>query len=113
MPARKRNRRQQEHPDPLVRFGRALDQAKAAERAKQQRLQAEREAAKLAAEQAAEHAAKLARANRDLERAIASVKASRSSGSGTTEADAAYRVAKAAVVELETGERPSWAPATE
>ncbi|MDW3213130.1 MAG: hypothetical protein R8G01_03975 [Ilumatobacteraceae bacterium] len=113
MPARKRNRRQPEHPDPLVRFGRALDQAKAAERAEQQRIQAEREAAKLAARLAAEHAAKLARAEQRLERAIAAVKASRSSGSGTAEADATYRAAKADVVELETGERPPWAPTDE
>ncbi len=113
MPARKRNRRKPEHPDPLVRFGRALDQAKAAERAEQQRIQAEREAAKLAAQLAAEHAANLARAERQLERAIAAVKQSRSSGSGAAEADVAYRVAKAEVVELETGERPSWAPPTE
>ncbi len=113
MPARKRNRRVPEHPDPLVRFGRALDQAKAAERAEQLRMEAEREAARRAAEAAAEHAAQLERARRTLERAIAAVKSSRSSGGGAAEADAAYRAAKAVVVELETGERPSWAPSTE
>ena len=110
MPARKRNRRQQEHPDPLVRFGRALDRAKSAERAEQQRIQAEREAAKLAARLAAEHAAALARAKQRLDRAIAAVKSSRASGVGAADADAAYRAAKAEVVELESGERPSWAP---
>jgi len=113
VPARKRHRRVPEHPDPLVRFGRALDQAKSAERAEQSRIRAERDAAKRAAELAAEHAAKLDRAKRTLERAIAAVKTSRSSGVGATQADAAYRAAKAAVVELETGERPSWAPAPE
>jgi hypothetical protein len=113
VPARKRHRRRPEHPDPVVRFGRALDQAKTAEDAEQKRIQAEREAAKRAAELAAEHAAKLDRARRRLERAIAAVKTSRSSGAGTAEADAAYRAAKADVVELETGERPSWAPAPE
>lgn len=110
MPARKRNRRRPEHPDPLVRFGQALGRAKEAERAEQQRIQAEREAEKLAARLAAEHAAALAAAEQRLERAIAAVKSSRSSGSGTAEADVAYRVAKADVVELQTGERPSWAP---
>jgi hypothetical protein len=113
VPARKRHRRRPEHPDPVVRFGRALDQAKTAEEAEQQRIQAEREAARRAAELAAEHAAKLDRARRRLERAIAAVKTSRASGTGTAEADAAYRAAKAEVVELETGERPSWAPAPE
>ena len=102
-----------EHPDPLVRFGRALDRAKAAEQAEQSRIDAEREAAARAAELAAEHAAKLDRARRELERAIAAVKRSRGSGTGATQADAAYRAAKAEVVELETGERPPWAPAPE
>ena len=113
MPPRKRNRRQPEHPDPLVRFGKALDRAKAAERAEQQRIQAEREAAKLAARLAAEHAAKLAAANAALDRAISRVKACRQSGTGAAEADEQYRAAKALVIELETGERPSWAPAGE
>lgn len=113
MPARKRHRRVPEHPDPLVRFGRALEQAKTAERAEQARIRAEREAAERAAESAAQHAAKLDRAKRTLERAIAAVKTSRSSGVGAAEADAAYRAAKADVVELESGERPSWAPEAE
>jgi membrane protein involved in colicin uptake len=113
MPARKRHRRRPEHPDPVVRFGRALDQARSAEEAERKRIQAEREAAEHAAKLAAEHAARLAAAKRRLEHAITAVKSSRSSGVGTAEADAAYRAAKARVVELETGERPSWAPATE
>ena len=113
MPPRKRNRRQPEHPDPLVRFARALDRAKAAERAEQQRIQSEREAAKLAERLAAEHAAKLATAVAALDRAIARVKACRASGVGAAEADVEYRSAKALVVELETGERPAWAPAGE
>ncbi len=113
MPARKRNRRQPEHPDPLVRFGRALDRAKQTEQAEQQRIQAEREAAKRAAEIAAEHAARLDRARAGLQRAIAAVKQRRASGHGVAEADVAYRAAKALVVELETGERPAWAPAPE
>ena len=109
MPARKRHRRVPEHPDPLVRFGRALDRAKSAERAEQSRVRAEREEAERAAEAAAAHAAHLERARRRLERAIAAVKSSRSSGAGAAQADAEYRAAKADVVELETGERPAWA----
>jgi hypothetical protein len=52
----------------LVRFGRALDRAKEAERAEQQRIRAEREAAELAAQRAAERAARLAEANAALKR---------------------------------------------
>lgn len=113
MPARKRHRHVPEHPDPVVRFGRALDRAKADERAEQQRIQTDRDAAARAAELAAEHAAKLDLARRRLDRAIAAVKTSRSSGVGATQADATYRAAKAEVIELETGERPSWAPPPE
>jgi hypothetical protein len=113
MPARKRHRRQPEHPDPVVRFNRALEQQKARDRAEQLRIQAEREEEKRQAELAAEHAAKLRRAQRDLEQAIAAVKQARSTGRGAAEADEAYRAAKAQVVELETGERPDWAPAAD
>ena len=113
MPARKRNKREPEHPDPVVRFGRALNEAKAKERADQIRLQAEREEAKRQAQLAAEHAARVAAADKHLEQAIQQVKRARANGSGTAEAEAAYRSAKAVVVELETGERPKWAPPTD
>ncbi len=113
MPARKRNKRPPEHPDPVVRFGRALQEAKTKERAEQQRRHAEREEEKRLARLAEEHAAQLAEANRRLERAIAAVKRARTSGSGGAEAEASYRAAKADVVELETGERPRWAPGGE
>jgi hypothetical protein len=110
MPARKRHRRQPEHPDPVVRFGRALERSKTEERERQQRIQAEREEEKRQARLAAEHAERLRVANRELDRAIAAVKQARTSGVGQSEADEAYRAAKAKVVELETGERPDWAP---
>lgn len=110
MPARKRHRRTPEHPDPVVRFGRALKEAKAKERAEQIRIQEEREEQKRLSKLAAEHAAKLKRAKARLDQAIADVKRARSAGSGKAEADETYRVAKAVVVELETGQRPDWAP---
>jgi hypothetical protein len=110
MPARKRHRTEPEHPDPVVRFSRALKEAKAKERADQIRIQAEREEAKRRAKLAAEHAARLAKANKRLDAAIAAVKQARATGTGNPEAEAAYRSAKARVIELETGERPSWAP---
>lgn len=111
MPARKRHRRREpEHPDPLVRFGKALTDGKERDRQEQIRIQTEREEAKRQERLAAEHAARLQAANLQLTQAIAAVKAARSSGSGRDDADAAYRAAKALVVELETGERPDWAP---
>ncbi|NNE13242.1 MAG: hypothetical protein HKN41_13460 [Ilumatobacter sp.] len=111
MPARKRHRRQPEHPDPVVRFGRALEQAKARERSEQLRLQAEREEEKRRARLAAEHAERLSGAKRRLDRAIAAVKQARSlDAEARRAADDEYRAAKALVVELETGERPDWAP---
>ena len=104
MPARKRHKRQPEHPDPVVRFGRALERDRERRRAEQARIQAEREDEQRRAELAAEHARKVKRANERLERAIAAVKAKR----GDDAVEAEYRVAKADVIELETGERPDW-----
>lgn len=106
MPARKRHKKQPEHPDPVVRFGRALEREKERKRAEQTRLQAEREEAKRQAEIAAEHARRVKKANKRLERAIAAVKQHR----GDQETEHEYRAAKADVLELETGERPDWAP---
>lgn len=110
MPARKRHRRQPEHPDPLVRFGRALKEAEEREAAERKRASAERAEAKRRAEIAAERAAAVKRANRRLERAIAGLKQARAEHRGVPEAELAYRAAKAEVMELETGERPKWAP---
>lgn len=110
MPARKRHRRQPEHPDPLVRFGRALKESEERERAERKRIQAEREEAKRQARIAAEHADAVDRANRRLERAITTLKRARSDHRGVQDAEQVYRAAKADVIELETGERPKWAP---
>lgn len=110
MPARKRHRKQPEHPDPLVRFGRALKEADAREAAERKRAKEARAEAKRQAQIAADHAAAVKRANRRLERAIAELKRARSAHRGAAEAELAYRAAKADVMELETGERPKWAP---
>ena len=110
MPARKRHRRQPEHPDPVVRFNRALKDQAERDRAEQIRVQAEREEEKRQAKLAAEHAKRLASAKLRLERAIEGVKAARSAGRHRDTAEAEYRAAKADVIELETGARPDWAP---
>ena len=106
MPARKRHKQQPEHPDPVVRFGRALEREKARKRAEQIRVQAAHDEAKRQAKIAADHARRLAAARKRLDRAIASVKQHR----GDHDVEAEYRAAKADVLELETGERPDWAP---
>lgn len=105
MPARKRRKQVVEHPDPVVRFGRALTREKQRQRDEQDRLRAEREEAARLAKLAAEHAARLSAARARLERAIAGVKQHR----GRADVETEYRAAKAEVVELETGDRPSWA----
>lgn len=86
-------------------------------RASAEREQAERERKAAAAREAAErakaaraHDDALRQARRELERAIERVKAARDRRSGVVDADAAWRAAKARVIELETGAAPDWAP---
>lgn len=105
MPARKRRKHVAEHPDPVVRFGQALEREDRRRKAEQERISAEREEVARLAKVAAEHAARLEAARARLDRAIAEVKRHR----GRPDVEAAYRAAKAEVVELETGDRPSWA----
>ncbi|MEO6653411.1 MAG: hypothetical protein ABIP17_12225 [Ilumatobacteraceae bacterium] len=106
MPARKRHKQVIEHPDPVVRFGQALEREQRRLSAEQERIRAEREEAARLAAIAADHAERLARARARLDRAIGDVKRHR----GRADVESEYRVAKAAVVELETGDRPAWAP---
>ena len=73
-------------------------------------MRVEREDAVKAAHAAAEHAVALVAARRDLERAIEGVRIARRARSGVDVADAAWRGAKARLIQLETGELPSWAP---
>lgn len=108
MPARKRHRRPPEHPDPVVRFARAVEATDEQRKERARRLQAEQREAARQRELAAERAEQVARARRDLDTAIASAKAARASGSGVAEADAAWKRAKARLIELETGEAPDW-----
>jgi hypothetical protein len=80
------------------------------ERAETERVRLEREEASNAARAATDHAAAIVAARRELERAIVGVRAARRTRSGVDAADAAWRVAKARLIELETGEPPPWAP---
>jgi hypothetical protein len=54
-------------------------------------------------------AAALDAARRELEQAIGAARDARRTGSGIDAADAAWRHAKARLIELETGAPPEWA----
>jgi sugar (pentulose or hexulose) kinase len=79
------------------------------ERAERERLQLEQQEARDAAQAAVEHAAALEDARRELEHAISGVREARRAGSGVAASDAAWRQAKARLIELETGAPPEWA----
>lgn len=81
------------------------------ERAEQERKQQRKRDAAAEAKAARARADALLGAQRDLERAIENVKAARARRSGVAEADAAWRAAKAKLIELDTGAAPEWAPA--
>src|SRR4051812_10374740 len=92
------------------RFAQSLRESEEADRrAKQAAADAKVEAERVKAE-AVEHAARLTRAQQSHQRAVEMVKEAKRTGKGRAEADAAWRDAKAELVELETGKRPAWAP---
>lgn len=66
--------------------------------------------AALRAERAAAKVTALATARRELERAVEAVRIAKQVGRGRAEADQVWKVAKALVIELETGTPPAWAP---
>lgn len=120
MPKRKRHKEAQrsspaetrpaEQLDPLSQFGLLLIESAKQEQAEQERRQRQRDEARAAQRAKQQHAEDLAAARRQLEEAIEDVRRARHSGRGRAEADAAWRAAKATVIELETGEAPAWAP---
>jgi hypothetical protein len=94
--------------DPVTQFGRLLRESNEREQAERERRAAAKRAASDAAAAAAAQAETLATARHDLDRAIAAVKEARATRRGVAEADAAWRQAKARVIELETGAAPEW-----
>ena len=98
-------------PDPIEQFAAMIRQSTERERVEQERRQAVREQARAEADAAAAHAAALDNARRDVERAIDDAREARRRGSSPVAADDAWRLAKARLIELETGAAPSWAPA--
>lgn len=96
--------------DPVSQFGRMLKESAEREAAEQRRREEQRRAARAKHAAARTKADELGDARRELDRAIDDVRRARASGRGRAEADAAWRAAKARVIELESGERPDWAP---
>ena len=94
----------------IERFAAALKDSEKADRAEKARREQARSDAALRADQAAAKAVALTTAHRELERAVESVRTAQQIGRGRADADQAWKVAKALVIELETGTPPSWAP---
>jgi hypothetical protein len=95
--------------DPVAQFAAMLRESAERERVERDRLRVEQQEAQRAAEAAAAHAAALDTARLELEHAIDSAREARRAGSGVAAADAAWRRAKARLIELETGAPPEWA----
>jgi hypothetical protein len=116
MPSRRRHRQQPTTTvpvDPVTQFGQMLQESAAREAEAARRAEQQRADAKAAQRAAQEHAEALRSARRELDRAIDAVRRARSERRGEAEADAAWREAKARVIELETGARPEWATGAE
>ena len=98
--------------DPAAMFAAALKESEALDSAKREKERERQEAEAARKAEARAQADALATAKRDLERAIQAVRDAKRNGRSTVEADAAWKVAKARVIELETGAAPTWAPPT-
>jgi hypothetical protein len=94
----------------LQRFAAALAESEEREKAAKAADRARRDEEARVASEAASHERNLQQARRDLDRAIAAVKQAKQNGRSTVAADEEWKRAKALVMQLETGERPKWAP---
>lgn len=96
--------------DPAELFAAAVKESEARDKVQREKERQAKEAAdRKAAEQRA-HADALTAARRELDRAIQAVRDAKRDGRSTVDADARWKAAKARVIELETGEAPTWAP---
>ena len=95
--------------DPVEQFAALLRESAERERAEQERVRAEEQRARDAELAAAQHAADLEAARVALDQAISDARAARRAGTDVQATDAAWRVAKARLIELETGAPPEWA----
>jgi hypothetical protein len=94
----------------LQRFAAALAESEEREKAAKAAERARRDEEARVASEAAAQERNLQQARRDLDRAIAAVKQAKQNGRSTVAADEEWKRAKALVLQLETGERPKWAP---
>ena len=94
----------------LQRFAAALAESEEREKAAKAAQRARRQEEARVAAEAAAYERSLQQARRDLDRAIAAVKQAKQNGRSTVTADEEWKRAKALMLQLETGERPKWAP---
>ncbi|MEI7546865.1 MAG: hypothetical protein WCK21_02235 [Actinomycetota bacterium] len=94
----------------LERFAAAVKETEKAERAAKDKSRKESDERQQRAAAAQAQQRSLADAQRELQKAVADVRQAKQTGRGRAEADAAWKVAKARVIELETGSAPAWAP---
>ena len=93
----------------VERFARAVRESEEAKRQAKQVEKERKEDAERKKAAAIERAADLERARHAHQHAVDLVKEAQRTGKGATAADAAWREAKARLIELETGELPPWA----
>lgn len=110
MPSRRRPKTPPAPPlSDAERFAQAVRESEAAERRAKQAARDRKEAAERQKREAAERAALLEQTRAAHHRAVEQVKEAKRTGKGVAAADEAWRQAKAALIELETGQRPAWA----
>jgi hypothetical protein len=114
MPARKRPKVLPAPPPPTLsaeeRFAQAVKETEQAKRAAQQSATDRKNEAARQAAAAAEYAINLQQAKAAHSRAVERLKNAKQNHKGIVEAELEWRKAKADLLELETGERPDWAP---
>jgi hypothetical protein len=111
MPARRRPKLPPPPPlSDVERFALAVRESEEkARRAKQAAADRKAEALRRKTE-AADHKVRLEAAQAAHHRAVEMVKEAKRTGRGVAEADQAWRLAKAELIEVETGQPPAWAP---
>ncbi len=97
-------------PTDAERFAKAVRSSEAAARKAVQDEKDRKAAEERRKVEAAEARVRLEQAKVAHQQAVEMVKTAKRSGKGAPEADQAWRVAKANLLELETGQRPAWAP---
>ncbi len=94
-------------------FAAAVKESEARDKVQRDTAREQRDAAAQRAADERAHADALKDARRELDRSIEAVRAAKRDGRSTVEADVRWKAAKARVIELETGARPTWAPPDE